>query len=182
MITLIHLGDIERKDPKLADTLRTLMNGINQTGTSIGVDPVQSFPAPTAPTLLNVTSVDGGFDISITDPNAAMGLNYFVDHDTQASFGTARTLFLGPTRNIYVPLGAQTLFWRCHSQFQGSEPSAYVYFGGKTPQSITGGTGATPTLQPTQGTGAGVSRGNDPFPIVGGGFGVGNRPQRPKGL
>jgi hypothetical protein len=171
MVTLPHLGDIEAKDPLLGETLRALMNAHNQHGIIAGIDPAGKFPAPAAPAAISVTQVAGGFDVAITDANPQRAVNYFVEFDTTAGFLAPRTVPLHSTRNVYLPLGAATYFWRVYAQFLGSDPSGFTVFGGATPQSVTGGGAGTPILQPTQGTGAGQSAGVNPFPPAGVGFG-----------
>lgn len=171
MLTLPHLGRIETQDAYLAETLRSIQNAINLQGQTTGVDPTGAYPSPDAPNSLTVLSVAGGFDIGIVDNNPQRGENYFVDYSASSSFSDARTVPLGPTRNVYLPLGANTFYFRAYSSFQGSGISPYCVYGGATPQSVTGGSAGTPTLGPTQGTGAGSATGGSPNPPVGGGFG-----------
>lgn len=172
MLTLPHLGYIKDKDPLFGETIEALMKAINQHGTIVGVDPTGTFPRPTAPTQIQVTSVAGGVDIAIVDANPQRGVLYFVDFDTVAGFtNNPRTVPLNTTRNVYLPIGAQAFFYRAYKQFQGSNPSPYTVFGGSTPQSVMGGAAGTPALGPTQGTGAGSVAGASPQPPVGGGFG-----------
>ena len=171
MLTLPHLGRIESQDPYLGETLRSIMSAINLQGSLTGVDPTGSFPAPDAPNQIQVSSVAGGFDVAIVDNNPQRGENYFVDYSASPSFSNARTVPLGTTRNVYLPLGTNTFYFRAYSQFQGSEISPYAIYGGATPQSVTGGAAGTPALAPSQGTGAGSMTGGSPNPPVGGGFG-----------
>ena len=171
MLTLKHLGYIKGKDALLGETIEQLRNAINQHGVTVGVDPTGVFPKPVAPSQIIVTQVAGGFDVSIVDANPQRGLVYYVESDTTAAFLAPRTVALHTTRNVYLPYGAATYFWRCYSQFQGSDPSGYTVLGGATPQSVTGGAAGTPTLNATQGTGANTSAGGSSFPPAGAGFG-----------
>lgn len=183
MLTLKHLGKLESQDPYLGETLRQIRDAINQHGVTAGIDPTGVFPTPTAPSTILVTQVAGGFDVSITDADPQRGLSYFLDFDTAASFPAPRTIPLHPTRNVYIPLGAGTYFFRCYAQYAGSHPSAYTVFGGTaTPQSVTGGAAGTPVLQPTQGTGAGTSAGGSSFPPSGAGFGPLSKSPPPRNL
>lgn len=175
MLTLKHLGRLEMQDPYLGETLRSLQDAINLHGQIAGIDPTGTFPAPNAPASISVTSAAGGFDISIFDSNPQRGVNYFVEFDASASFPAPRTVPLHVTRNVYLPLGAATYFFRAYSSFPGSNRSAYTNFG--LPTGVTGGAAGTPTLQPSQGTGAGNSGGASANPPTGGGFGpVGKQP------
>lgn len=172
MLTLKHLGWIENMYPsQMAETLRAIEDAINQHGTIAGIDPTGSFPAPTAPTSLAVTQVAGGFDVAISDSDPRRGLSYFVEFSATAGFEAPRTVPLGPTRNVYLPFGAATYYFRCYAQYMGSDRSPYTVLGGTTPQSVTGGAPGTPNLGATQGTGAPSPAGGSPNPPVGGGFG-----------
>lgn len=183
MLTLPHLGDLERENWKVAETFRSVMNAINLHGSIVGVDPSgEVFPTPPAPSQIQVTSVAGGFDISIVDANPQRGLVYYVEFDTTAGFLAPRTVPLHTTRNVYLPLGAATYFFRCYSQFQGSNRSPYTVLGGGTPQSVVGGAAGTPVLNATQGTGSSGPTGASPQPPVGGGFGPLTRQPAPRNL
>jgi hypothetical protein len=171
MLVLKHLGDIEGKDARLGETLRAIQNAINLHGALVGVDPSGIFPTPAAPSQITVTSVAGGFDVAIVDSNPQRGLVYFVEFDTTAGFLAPRTVPLHTTRNVYLPFGTATYFFRCYSQYQGSNPSKYTVFGGATPTAVVGGAPGTPVFGGTQGTGAGPSAGASPQPPVGAGFG-----------
>ena len=172
MLTLPHLGQIESKDALLGETLRALQNAINLHGTVSGVDPSGgAYPAPPAPSEIQVTSTAGGFNVAIVDANPQRGAYYFVEYSSNASFGGAITVPLLTSRNTYLPLGGNTLYFRCYSQFLGSNPSSFTIFGGSTPKSVTGGAAGTPAVPPTQGTGAGTSAGSNPYPPVGAGYG-----------
>lgn len=170
MLTLPHLGIIERKDPHVAETFRAILNAINTHGQIAGIDPTGVFPAPKAPTSIKVTSVNGGFDVSIVDAAPQRGVYYFVEFDASPNFIAPRTVPLLTVRNQYLPLGAATYYFRAYSQFRGSNPSPYTIFG-TPPTAVIGGGAGTPALQATQGTGAGSVAGNSPTLSTGGGFG-----------
>jgi hypothetical protein len=171
MLTLPHLGKIKAQDIYLGDTIERVQRAVNQMGKMLGVDPTGTFPTPTAPAQVNVTSVAGGFDVAIVDANPQRLAHYFLDFSADAGFAAPRTVFLGTSRNIYLPLGQATLFFGARAQHFGSDSSDRTVFGGNIPTAVTGGAPGTPTLQPSQGTGAGTSRGANVFPPTGGGFG-----------
>jgi len=54
------------------------------------------------------------------------------------AFSAPRVYFLGASRNLYVQLGNQTLYWRAFSQYIGSQASAPVSFG-MPPVAVAGG-------------------------------------------
>ena len=123
-------------------------------------------PAPSPIASLTVQAANGWFDISITDPSDSRpGLFYFAESDTTRAFGAPRVYFMGASRNLYVQLGNQTLFWRAYSQYIGSLASSPVAFGAP-PIAVAGGGASGPAPQPSQGSGAlpnGQVRGGNGF-------------------
>jgi hypothetical protein len=115
-----------------------------------------------------VQAANGWFDIAIADPsNTRPGLFYFAESDTAPAFAAPRVHFLGASRNLYVQLGNQTLYWRAYSQYVGSLPSAPVTFG-SPPVAVAGGGSSGPSPLPSQGSGAlasGLVRGGNGFGI-----------------
>lgn len=186
MLTLKHLGLIEGSKSLadvppayLAETLRTLMNAHNVHGSISGIDPAGGvFPTPNAPTSIKVTSVGGGFDVSVVDAAPQRGVYYFVEYDASPNFIAPRAVPMLTTRNVYLPLGTATYFFRAYAQYRGSNPSPYTVFG-IPPTGVAGGAAGTPALQPTQGTGAGSVAGNNPNMSTGGGFGPIGGQRRP---
>src|SRR5260370_10343514 len=74
---------------------------------------------------------------------------------------------MGASRNMYVQLGNQTLYWRAYSQYIGSLPSAPVSFGAP-PIAVAGGGATGPAPLPSSGSGVfpnGVARGGNGFGI-----------------
>jgi len=166
MLTVAQLAPIRDRDPYLYETLAKIVSAVNATSQSAGVDPSTPAPAPSTIASLSVSAANGWFDLGITDPAASRpGLFYFAESDTTPAFGSPRVYFLGASRNLYVQLGNQTLYWRAYSQYVGSLPSAPVAFG--TPAlAVTGGGASGPAPQPSQGSGAlpnGQVRGGNGF-------------------
>ena len=168
MLTVAQLAPIKDRDPYLYETLSKIVSAVNATSVRAGVDPATPAPAPTQIASLAVQASSGWFDISITDPsNARPGLFYFAESDVTPGFNHPRVYFLGASRNLYVQLGNQTLYWRAYSQYVGSLPSAPVNYG--TPSIAVNGGGATgPAPLPSQGSGA-LQNG---FAPGGNGFGI----------
>ena len=76
---------------------------------------------------------------------------------------------MGASRNLYLQLGNQTLYWRAYSQYIGSSPSAPVPFGGP-PIAVIGGGSSGPPPFASAGSGAlenGLVRGGNGFGVVG---------------
>ncbi len=161
MLTVAQLAPLKDRDPYLYETLVKIVSSVNATSQRAGVDP--STPAPAPSPISN-----GWFDISLKDPsNARPGLFYFAESDTTPAFGTPRVYFMGATRNMYVQLGNQTLYWRAYSQYIGSLPSAPVSFGAP-PIAVIGGGSTGPAPLPSSGSGVlpgGLLRGGNGFGI-----------------
>ena len=154
MLTIAQLAPLKDRDPYLYETLTRIVSAVNATSQRAGVDPSTPAPAPQPIASLSVQASNGWFDISITDPSDARpGLFYFAESDTTPAFAAPRVYFLGASRNLYVQLGNQTLYWRAFSQYIGSLPSTPVTFG-SPPAAVTGGGATGPTPQPSQGSGA----------------------------
>jgi hypothetical protein len=171
MLTLPNLNYHTQQDARLGETLKQIQAAINQLGGKAGIDPVGVYPAPVAPAQMTVTASNGWFNVTILDPNPVRGVQYFVEWDTDPAFPQAYPHSLGPGRTLYQSLGNQTLYWRCYSQYPGSNPSPFTVFGNPPTAVVGGGATTGPAPQPSQGTGSGQSAGKDPFPVTGVGFG-----------
>lgn len=168
MLTVAQLAPLKDRDPYLYETLVKIVSAVNATSQRSGVDPATPSPAPSAVASINVQASSGWFDISVTDPSDARpGLFYFAESDTTPAFSAPRVYFLGASRNLYVQLGNQTLYWRAYSQYIGSLPSEPITFG-SPPTAVTGGGASGPAPQPSTGSGVfgnGVPRGGNGFGI-----------------
>ena len=127
MLTIAQLAPLKDRDPYLYETLVKIVASVNATSQRAGVDPNTPAPAPSPVASVTVQATNGWFDISITDPSDARpGLFYFAESDVTPAFGAPRVYFMGASRNLYVQLDNQTLFWRAYSQYIGSLPSAWT--------------------------------------------------------
>jgi hypothetical protein len=180
MLTVAQLAPLKARDPYLYETLTKLVASVNATSQRAGVDPATPAPAPTPIASISVQASNGWFDIAITDPsNSRPGLFYFAESDVTPAFSAPRVYFMGASRNLYLQLGNQTLYWRGYSQYIGSLPSAPVSFG-SPPIAVVGGGSSGPAPQPSTGSGALVSG----FAPGGNGFGInpGSRIVKPSPL
>jgi hypothetical protein len=177
MLTIAQLAPLKNRDPYLYETLTKIIAAVNATGQRAGVDPSKPLPAPAPIAAFAVQATNGWFDLAISDPNSARpGLFYFAESDTTPAFAAPRVYFLGASRNLYLQLGNQTLYWRAYSQYIGSNPSAPVTFG-SPPAAVTGGGASGPAPLPSSGSGLlapGVVRGGNGFGFLGE-----ERPSRP---
>jgi hypothetical protein len=168
MLTVSQLAPLKDRDPYLYETLTKIVSAVNSASQAAGVDSSTPSPAPTSVASIHVQASNGWFDVAITDPSDARpGLFYFAESDTTPAFSSPRVYFLGASRNLYVQLGNQTLYWRAFSQYIGSAASAPRTFGAP-PTAVVGGGASGPTPQPSKGSGAlpnGLIRGGNGFGI-----------------
>jgi len=168
MLTVAQLAPLKDRDPYLYETLVKIVSAVNATSQRSGVDPSTPSPAPTPVASISVQAANGWFDIAVTDPSDSRpGLFYFAESDTTPAFSAPRVYFMGASRNLYVQLGNQTLYWRAYSQYIGSLPSAPITFG-SPPAAVIGGGASGPAPQPSTGSGVfpnGVARSGNGFGI-----------------
>jgi hypothetical protein len=166
MLTVAQLAPLKDRDPYLYETLVKIVSSVNATSQRAGVDPSTPAPAPSPIASISVQAANGWFDISITDPSDSRpGLFYFAESDITPAFAAPRVYFMGASRNLYVQLGNQTLYWRGYSQYIGSLTSTPVSFG-SPPIAVVGGGVSGPAPQPSTGSGAypnGVPRSGNGF-------------------
>src|SRR5262249_40796393 len=156
------------RDPYLYETLVKIVASVNATSQRVGVDPSTPAPAPSPIASVTVQAANGWFDISIVDPSDSRpGLFYFAESDTTPAFAAPRVYFMGASRNLYVQLGNQTLYWRAYSQYIGSLPSPPITFDSPAP-ALTGRGPSGPAPQPSTGSGVFVNG----VPRSGNGFGT----------
>lgn len=169
MLTVAQLAPLKAKDPYLYETLLKMVAAINATSVNAGVDPSTPAPAPPAVAALHVQASNGWFDVAITDTAVTRpGLFYFAESDVTPAFSAPRVYFLGASRNLYVQLGNQTLYWRAYSQYIGSLASSPVTFGSPA-TAVNGGGASGPAPLPSTGSGAlpnGLLRGGNGFGVV----------------
>jgi hypothetical protein len=168
MLTVSQIAPLKDRDPYLYETLTKIVASVNATSQRAGVDPSTPAPAPTAIASMTVQASNGWFDISVADPSDARpGLFYFAESDTTPAFSAPRVYFMGASRNLYVQLGNQTLYWRAFSQYIGSLQSAPLTFG-SPPTAVGGGGSAGPASLPSSGSGVlpnGLLRGGNGFGV-----------------
>src|SRR5271165_6567409 len=153
MLTVAQLAPLKDRDPYLYETLTKIVSAVNATSQRAGVDSSTPLPAPTPIASISVQASNGWFDIAITDPSDSRpGLFYFAESDVTPAFNAPRVYFLGASRNLYLQLGNQTLYWRAYSQYVGSLPSAPITFGAP-PTAVAGGGTTGPAPLPSSGSG-----------------------------
>lgn len=170
MLTVAQLAPLRTSDPYLYETLVKIVSAVNSTSQRAGVDPSTPAPAPAPIASVTVQATNGWFDLSITDPSDSQpGLFYFAESDVTPAFNSPRVYFMGASRNLYLQLGNQTLYWRAYSQYIGSQPSSPITFG-SPPTAVSGGGASGPAPLPSSGSGV------YPNDVPSGGNGFGIRP------
>jgi hypothetical protein len=168
MLTVSQIAPLKDRDPYLYETLTKIVASVNAASQRAGVDPSTPAPAPAPIASMTVQASNGWFDISVADPSDARpGLFYFAESDTTPAFSAPRVYFMGASRNLYVQLGNQMLYWRAFSQYIGSLPSAPVTFG-SPPTAVAGGGSTGPAPLPSRGSGVlpnGQLRGGNGFGV-----------------
>lgn len=168
MLTVAQLAPLKNRDPYLYETLVKIVGAVNATSQNAGVDPSTPSPAPAPIAAVKVQAANGWFDLAITDPSESRpGLFYFAESDVTPAFSAPRVYFLGSSRNLYVQLGNQTLYWRAYSQYVGSLPSTPVTYG-TPPTAVTGGGASGPAPLGSSGSGTpanGLQRGGNGFGV-----------------
>lgn len=156
MINLGQLKHISTSDPKLYEVLRQLVTSQNKLNNYHGIDTSGVVTPPNIVGSLTVTAANGVFRATVIDKSPVnKGINYFLEHDTTASFLAPVTIPLGPSRDWQGFLGTGNFFFRCYSQYPLSAPSTIIYFGTQlAPTPVAGGGAiAGPAPLPEQGSG-----------------------------
>src|SRR2546425_12122350 len=149
MLNIAQLAPIKDRDPYLYESLTKIAAAVNALGNKAGLDAQAPAAAPARIASLAVQGSNGWFDLAITDnADARPGLFYFAESDTTPAFAAPRVYSLGASRNHYVQLGNQTLYWRAYSQYIGSNPSPPVSFG-TPPIAVARGRSSGPAPPPS---------------------------------
>jgi len=165
MLSIPNLEQIRDENPYTYEAMKKIVAAVNALARTAGLDPEGNAAAPAAIGSVGVSAANGMFDVAIVDKSPVRkAIHYFLEYDTQASFPNPRPIYLGPTRNISVFLGNQTLYFRAYSQYLGSPISPKITYG-NPPTAVTGGGPAPAPPQPPQGSGGaggGPGFGEDP--------------------
>lgn len=150
--TIQNIGTI-RQDNKLhAQTFQAIADAINRVSDQANIDPTGAqVAAPPPISNLTVTEAGGIHDLSISDNSPAYaGLSYTAEYSQTPDFQNSHSIDLGTSQNHRANLGAGTYYWRAHSNYHPSTPSAPVYHGGSTPQAVGSGSYPGPPMSQKQ--------------------------------
>jgi len=157
---------IRIKHPELGEALETIVEHITASDKLSGVDGSGQVAAPTAPSQLQVSAgTDGSVEFAITDdavvvqqgggPSQPSPICYFIEFSTDKNFTNPLPLThqAGAIRNGRIFVGQQAWYFRCYSQYPGSNPSAFSNVAGPIQVTLLP-RGQPPTSLPRKGTGS----------------------------
>lgn len=177
-----------RKLPVIGKYLNTafqrLVDGVNNLGNNVSVDPTGIMPAPSPIQSLTVKGDGNGTVHAVISDNNPIqkNIHYFVEYANEPNFLQPHVVHLGTSRTmnpITLPAmddngNAQQFFFRGYSQYPGSHPGPVIHFGGTTPTAVNTGGSVKLTLLSSTGSGTAQNSGQQ----SGSGFGkIQIRPQ-----
>jgi hypothetical protein len=151
----------------LSDAVQQLQNGINtvaeNTASALGT---KMAPPPPIDNI-DVKASGGLLHVTLADHNTIQkGINYFVEHSTRPDFVGAHVVHINASRGTTLTLPGltdegddQPVYVRGYSQYQGSNPSKAVAFGGAAPTPVLPGGTTRMTLLPSTGSGTAITNG-----------------------
>jgi hypothetical protein len=144
-----------------------MIDATNQTASQAGVDSTSLLTPPDPPNAINVKFSSTHVHVTVEDNSIrARTHNYFVEWDTEPSFGNAHPVDLHTGRDAMLSLpplkddGAtpNTYYFRAFSGIKGaSGPSEKIYFGSPTNPTPVQLVGAPTGLTPLASTGSGTA-------------------------
>jgi hypothetical protein len=156
------LAQITNMWPKLGILLGKHESAINTVALNAAVATSGELNAPARPGQVNVKVAGEIAHVTIDDPQELQrGAQYHLEIADNPQFSAPHVVHLGSTRGHFMNLPTNTddgtpHTWhaRAYSQYQGSQPSAYTYFGGDAPAGfqMTGATNLTPLASTGSGT------------------------------
>jgi len=169
---LSELAQIPGFGHKLVQSLKDLRTLIQNTAQQTNASPAgQESPAPPQINALKVVASGGVAHIQITDDNPIYrGTTYHVQYATDPGFTNPVNHYMGPSRDIRIPVGTQPLYYRAFSDLPTSGVSAPVYHGGAVPVAVAASGGSQPPIPAGQGSGTGTPgqiSGHGPIPFRG---------------
>lgn len=175
------LEDIRHRDPQLALLQDRVIDFVNNLSQHLQLDGSGKISPPPQVDAVNVAAGDGMVHVTHTHNSAInKNLHYFTEwsNDGQLSWHVVPH---SASRETTIALPAKTsggdtqnYIFRGYAQYQGSDPCAPTYFGGKTSPTVVNVSGTTALdLLPATGSGTGAANGQQ------GGVGFGVAVQRP---
>ena len=158
---------------RLAETLQAVVKQIANVGQQTNATPqAQETPPPPQINGLRVTAGGGVAHVQIIDNNPIYrGTTYHVQYSTRPGFDDGPVNhFMGPSRDVRIPVGNQPLYYRAFSDTPTSGASAPVYHGGAQPVPIAATGSTQPPIPSGQGSGTGFPgqiSGHGPIPFRG---------------
>ena len=157
---------------RLAETIQAVVKQVSNVGQQTNATPAaQETPPPPQINALSVTAGGGVAHVQITDNNPIYrGTTYHVQYSTTPGFESPVNHFLGPSRDMRIPVGNQPLYYRAFSDTPTSGASTPVYHGGAQPVAVAASGTIQPPIPAGQGSGTGFPgqiSGHGPIPYRG---------------
>lgn len=156
------LTEVENMWPRLGIYLRSREQVVATVAQNAAVGTTAEIAAPSAPASVNVKVAGEIAHVTIEDPQELQrGAQYHVELATNAQFSAPHVEHLGSSRGRFITLPTNddggtphTWYARGYSQYQGSQPSTFTYFGGASPAGfqMQGATNLTPLTSTGSGT------------------------------
>lgn len=167
---LSFIRSIPQYGQRITEALQDLQTALGNVGQQTNSTPnAQQTPAPPQIHALSVTASGGVAHVQITDNNPIYrGTTYHVQYSTTPGFESPVNHYMGPSRDIRIPVGSQPLYYRAFSDLPTSGASSPVYHGGSQPVAVAATGTEQPPIPSGQGSGTGYAgqiSGHGPIPF-----------------
>lgn len=155
---LPYIRAIPKIGARLAETITALQKQIANIGQQTNATPwAQETPAPQPPDAISVNASGGVAHVQITDSGPIYrGTTYHVQYSATPGFESPVNHFMGPSRDVRIPVGTTPLYYRVIKDTPVSGHSAPVYHGGPTPIPVAASGTDQPAIPSGQGSGTGL--------------------------
>lgn len=171
-----------QENPQQGRLLQTIIDSVNTLADNTASSAVGRLPAPPPINSVSVKQSGELLHVQINHTGAIQqGIHYFTEISNNSNFTQPLVIHHGTSRTshpIYLPTktdsgATQQYFVRSYAQYQGSDPSKPLAYGGASPTPITMSGTTQMTLLPSTGSGTAASTGQQ------GGAGFGKVQRRP---
>lgn len=169
---LPFIRSIPQYGSRIVEAFQDVQKLLSNVGQQTNADPSgQQISAPPQIHALSVTASGGVAHVQITDNNPIYrGTTYHVQYSTTPGFESPVNHYMGPSRDVRIPVGNQPLYYRAFSDFPTSGASVPVYHGGAQPIAVSATGTDQPPIPAGQGSGTGYAgqiSGHGPIPFRG---------------
>lgn len=139
MLIVPPVEDMRERDPHLYDSLKRIIDAINNLANQLGADPKPAagvkqkgaVEPPNPPASISVSGRIGIFSIQLAPgEDNSQPINYFVQRSNTPDFASPITTQVADTLRVDLSVGtAITQYFRAYAQYPKSEQSDYVVYG-----------------------------------------------------